>query len=93
MRPQILLTMTTALMIVLTPPTTFAQAAPGGTAALKEVKSDGQKKLTEAQIAALTGLQPGAQVGRDDLQKAADKLVSSGLFATVKYDFKTRKTA
>jgi len=91
MRPQILLTMTTALMIVLTPATTLAQAAPGGTAALKEVKSDGQKKLTEAQIAALTGLQPGAQVGRDDLQKAADKLVSSGLFATVKYDFKTRE--
>jgi outer membrane protein assembly factor BamA len=54
------------------------------------VRSDGQKKLTEAQIAALTGLQTGSQVGREDLQKAADKLVASGLFATVKYDFKTR---
>jgi outer membrane protein assembly factor BamA len=54
------------------------------------VRRHGQKKLTEAQIAALTGLQPGAQVGRDDLQGAADKLVASGLFATVKYDFHSR---
>jgi len=61
-----------------------------GTAELREVRSDGQKKLTEGQIAALTGLQAGSQVGREDLQKAADKLVASGLFATVKYDFKTR---
>jgi outer membrane protein assembly factor BamA len=61
-----------------------------GTAELREVKSDGQKKLTEGQIAALTELQAGTQVGREDLQKAADKLVASGLFATVKYDFKTR---
>jgi outer membrane protein assembly factor BamA len=67
-----------------------AQMAESGTAELREVKSDGQKKLTEGQIAGLTGLQTGTQVGRDDLQKAADKLVASGLFATVKYDFKTR---
>jgi outer membrane protein assembly factor BamA len=67
-----------------------AQTAGSATAELREVRSDGQKKLTEAQIAALTGLQPGAQVGRDDLQAAADKLVASGLFSTVKFDFKTR---
>jgi outer membrane protein assembly factor BamA len=71
-------------------PLATAQTAGSETAELREVKSDGQKKLTEAQIAALTGLQTGAQVGREDLQKAADKLVASGLFATVKYDFKTR---
>ena len=75
-----------------------AQSAPGGTPAaagagtaeLREVRCDGQKVLTEAQIAALTGLQAGMQVGRSELQAAADKLVGSGLFATVKYDFKTR---
>ena len=68
-----------------------AQSAPGGgTAELREIHSDGQKVLTEAQIAALTELQTGAQVGKADLQSAADKLVTSGLFATVKYDFKTR---
>src|SRR5215472_11758072 len=66
-------------------------AAPGaGTAALREIHCDGQKVLTESQIAALTGLQTGTQVGRTDLQSAADKLVASGLFSTVKYDFKTR---
>lgn len=71
---------------------TFLAAQPGEaqTAALREIHSDGQKALTEAQVAALTGLQSGAQVGRDELQKAADALVASGLFATVKYDFKTR---
>jgi outer membrane protein assembly factor BamA len=60
------------------------------TAELREIHSDGQKILTAGQIAALTGVQVGGQVGRDDLQKAADVLVASGLFATVKYDFKTR---
>ena len=30
------------------------------------------------------------QAGRDDLQAAADKLVASGLFANVKYNFQTR---
>src|SRR6267142_1967825 len=83
---------TTALLIALIASASSSQpqAAGSGTAALREVKSDGQKILTEAQIAALSGLQAGAQVGREDLQKAADKLVTSGLFATVKYDFKTR---
>ena len=71
-------------------PLATAQTTGNGTAELREVRSDGQKKLTEGQIAALTGLQTGTQVGREELQKAADKLVASGLFATVKYDFKTR---
>ena len=61
-----------------------------GTAELREIRSEGQKVLTETQIAALSGLQTGTQVGRAELQAGADKLVGSGLFATVKYDFKTR---
>src|SRR6266481_1920286 len=85
------LLVSTALLFVCTceTPRATAQTAGNGTAELRDVKSDGQTKLTEAQIAALTGLQAGTQVGREDLQKAADKLVASGLFATVKYDFKT----
>jgi outer membrane protein assembly factor BamA len=71
-------------------PVAMSQSAESATAELREVRSDGQKKLTEAQVAALTGLKSGTQVGRDDLQAAADKLVASGLFSTVKYDFKTR---
>src|SRR5215470_398469 len=71
------------------------QSAPGtgpgtGTAELREIHSDGQRVLTEAQIATLSGLQAGTQVARTDLQAGADKLVGSGLFSTVKYDFKTR---
>jgi hypothetical protein len=74
----------------LTAPQAIAQSAGAGTAELREVRSDGQKILTEAQIAAISGLQTGAQVGRTELQAGADKLVGSGLFSTVKYDFKTR---
>ena len=81
-----------SLIVSLTATVAFGQTQTGGsgTAELREVRSEGQKKLTEAQIAALTGLHTGTQVGRDDLQKAADKLVATGLFATVKYDFRTR---
>jgi outer membrane protein insertion porin family len=72
-------------------PCAAAQSAAGeGTAALREIKSEGQKVLTEAQIVALSGLETGTQVGRTELQAGADKLVGSGLFATVRYDFKTR---
>src|SRR5215471_4015317 len=78
------------LICLLAPHDSAQTSASTGTAVLREIHSDGQRVLTEAQIAALTGLQSGAQVGRADLQSAADKLVGSGLFSTVKYDFKTR---
>jgi outer membrane protein assembly factor BamA len=67
-----------------------AQTQDNGTASLREVRADGQKRLSEAQIAALTGLVVGSQVGRSDLQAAADKLVQTGLFAKVSYNFETR---
>jgi outer membrane protein assembly factor BamA len=59
------------------------------TANLKEIQVDGLQKLTQAQVAALCGLAPGAQVGRKELQDAADVLVRSGLFAKVTYNFST----
>jgi outer membrane protein assembly factor BamA len=68
----------------------LAQTQDNGTASLREVRADGQKHLSEAQIAALTGLVVGTQVGRADLQAAADKLVQTGLFAKVNYNFETR---
>src|SRR6266849_4018980 len=74
--------------LLISPPQ--AQTAPAATAMLREVRADGLKSLAEPQIAALTGLQPGAPAGRDDLQAAADKLLQSGLFAKVKYNFQTR---
>src|ERR1700687_1863304 len=69
---------------------TQAQTAPAATATLREIRSDGLKSLPEPQVVALTGLQPGTAAGRDDLQAAADKLIQSGLFAKVKYNFQTR---
>jgi outer membrane protein assembly factor BamA len=71
-------------------PRATAQTSAAPTATLREVHSDGVKSLTESQIAALTGLQPGTQAGRDDLQTAADKLLLTGLFAKVQYNFQTR---
>ncbi len=76
--------------VLFLPFSSLAQTPASGTATLHEIHADGTKKLTEPQIVALTGLQPGSQVSRDSLQAAADKLVSTGLFAHVKYDFHTR---
>jgi outer membrane protein assembly factor BamA len=64
--------------------------APVGTAALHQVSVDGLKSLAEPAVAALTGLQLGAPVTRDDLQSGADHLLQTGLFRNVGYDFKTR---
>jgi outer membrane protein assembly factor BamA len=63
------------------------------TATLKEIHADGLKKLTEAQVISLSGLATGAQVGRNELQNAADALVKSGLFAKVNYNFTTHNDA
>ena len=57
------------------------------TATLREVRVEGRKQLTEEQIASLTGLARGAQVGRKELQDAADALVRTGLFAKVNFKF------
>jgi outer membrane protein assembly factor BamA len=70
--------------------TMSAQNAAIPTAPLREIRADGLKSLPEPQVLALTGLQVGAPVGRDDLQAAADKLVQTGLFAKVRYNFQTR---
>lgn len=68
----------------------LAQTAVVPKAVLRELRAEGMKSLTESQVAALTGLQTGAQVSREDLQSAADKLMHSGLFSHVKYSFQTR---
>jgi outer membrane protein assembly factor BamA len=67
-----------------------AQAPDASTAPLREVHADGEKILTEAQVIAITGLTPGTQIGRGDLQTAADKLVRSGLFTKVSFNFQTK---
>jgi outer membrane protein assembly factor BamA len=68
----------------------LAQSPETTTAPLREVHAEGSKILTEAQVVSLTGLQPSSQVGKNDLQTAADRLVASGLFSKVSYSFQTR---
>ena len=65
-------------------PDSFSQ-----TATLKGIHAEGMKTFTEAQVASLSGLQIGAEVGRKELQDAADLLLRSGLFAKVNYKFDT----
>src|SRR5260370_3043106 len=59
------------------------------TSTLREVRVEGAKHLTEPQIVSLTGLAPGSQVGRKELQDAADALVRTGLFAKVNFKYDT----
>src|SRR5260370_17967166 len=65
------------------------QTPDNATASLREVHANGEKILSEAQVASLTGLAVGSQVGRADLQAAADKLVQTGFFPKVSYNFQT----
>lgn len=60
------------------------------TAVLHEIHTTGLKTLTEAQIIALAQLEKGSQVGKPDLQAAADRLLQTGLFAKVNYNFQTK---
>jgi outer membrane protein assembly factor BamA len=86
--PQAYLTASALLSLCMTP-SLFSQAVEGPTAPLHEVHVDGFKSFTEAQVIALTGLEPGKPVGKKDLQTGADHLVQSGLFRNVNYNFQT----
>ena len=72
-------------------PFTVRSAQQSQTAELKEIHIEGLKHLTEEQVIYLTGLKTGSQVGRSDMQEAADALVRTGLFAKVSYKFDTRQ--
>lgn len=65
-------------------------APPAATATLTKISTDGLKFLPEAAAVSLTGLTIGSQVGRADLQSGADRLLQTGLFTTVNYDFQTK---
>src|SRR6266851_5324186 len=81
-----------ALFLLTTGFRASAQTPDAAAAALREIHAGGEKLLTEAQVIAITGLTPAAQIGKNDLQAAADKLVQSGLFAKVNYTFQTKVT-
>jgi outer membrane protein insertion porin family len=71
-------------------PRTPAQTPAPATAPLHEIRTEGLKTFTEAQITALSQLEKGSLVGKSDLQAAADRLLETGMFAKVNYTFQTR---
>lgn len=68
----------------------FAQAPAPPTAQLNEVRAQGLKSLPADEVVALSQLQKGSQIGKADLQAAADRLLQTGLFAKVNYNFQTK---
>jgi len=66
-----------------------AQTPAVAKANLHEIRAEGLKTLTEPQVTDLSQLQNGSQVGKSDLQAAADRLLQTGMFAKVNYTFKT----
>jgi outer membrane protein assembly factor BamA len=78
------------LLFISLVPAQTPPAAATATAVLREIRADGLKSVTESQVVTMSGLQTGAEAGRDELQAAADKLVQSGLFAHVNYNFQSR---
>lgn len=80
-----------ALALILSLPArgASAQIPETGASTLRELHAGGMKTIAETYVLPLAGLQTGSQVTRKDLQAAADRLVQSGLFAKVNYDFRT----
>jgi outer membrane protein insertion porin family len=71
---------------------TAQTASPAASSRLASVSATGSVRFQSDQIAQASGLKPGDTVTREDLQKAADRLVALGLFATVHYRFSTVDT-
>src|SRR5580693_10218751 len=67
-----------------------SQTPAAATATLHDIRAEGLKTFTEAQVTALSQLEKGSQVGKPDLQAAADRLLETGMFAKVNYTFQTR---
>jgi outer membrane protein insertion porin family len=67
-----------------------AQAPAPAAAVLHEIRIEGLKTLSEPQVVALSQLEKGSQVGKADLQAAADRLLQTGMFSKVNYTFQTR---
>ncbi|HTQ98246.1 MAG TPA: POTRA domain-containing protein [Candidatus Acidoferrum sp.] len=72
------------LLLLALAPNSYSQ-----TATLKAIHSEGMKTFSEDQVATLSGLQIGSQVGRAELQDAANLLLRSGLFSKVNFKFDT----
>jgi outer membrane protein assembly factor BamA len=80
------------LVVFLAAAVSFTVSSPlqAQTAKLQEVHVEGLKNLSEEQVVYLSGLKTGTQVGKNDMQEAADALVRTGLFAKVNFKFDTK---
>jgi outer membrane protein assembly factor BamA len=67
-----------------------AQTPAPANANLHQIRAEGLKTLSDTQIIALSQLEKGSQVGKSELQAAADRLLQTGMFAKVNYSFQTR---
>lgn len=74
-------------LVLLLPARPQAPVAPK--AILHEILVVGLKTLPQTQVIVLSGLEPGSQAGKAELQAAADRLLQTGLFAKVNYKFET----
>ena len=74
------------LLIALSPVCAAGQSQQAASR-LDSLKVTGTSRFPSSQLVAATGLQIGAQVTRDDLQKAANTLAQFGPFAGVNYRF------
>jgi outer membrane protein assembly factor BamA len=66
-----------------------AQDAQSGSGRLESIAVTGSAKFRSDQIAPASGLKPGDQITRDDIQKGADNLANLGPFSDVRYRFST----
>jgi hypothetical protein len=62
---------------------------PGWIQELGGVEGAGLKRVTPAQLVALTGLRVGRMIGPQDVEAARQKLLKSGLFTSVGYRYRT----
>ena len=65
-----------------------AQTA-SATAKLASIEITGTTKLSSADAAAASGLKVGDVVGKEELQNAANRLATLGLFSSISYSYKT----
>ncbi len=76
------------------PPAASEQAVPEAKSAsgpiLGAVRVSGPTTFSSAEILAASGLKPGQPINRGDIQAAANRLASTGLFSSVRYSFSSR---
>lgn len=78
-----------AVLLAISASPSRGQNDQSGSGRLAAIRVSGSRKFRSEQIAPATGLKPGEQVTRDDIQRGADTLANVGPFANVQYRFAT----